>query len=82
MPDLTSSKINAPVLPGFRDAENILRQVQQNRGYLESNFEAVLRARQEVEVYSMLEAVYNDRYCIADYSQITLALTTSFGQCH
>ncbi|XP_053401553.1 protein TALPID3-like isoform X2 [Mercenaria mercenaria] len=60
VPDLSFSKINAPVLPGFRDAESILRQVQQNRGYLESNFEAVLRARQEVEVYSMLEAVYND----------------------
>lgn len=59
-PDISFSKINAPVLPGFKEAENILRQVQQNRGYLESNFEAVLRARQEVEVYSMLEAVYND----------------------
>ncbi|KAL4237536.1 hypothetical protein ACF0H5_002250 [Mactra antiquata] len=60
LPDLSYSKFNAPVLPGFKDAESILRQVQQNRGYLESNFEAVLRARQEVEVYSMLEAVYND----------------------
>jgi hypothetical protein len=62
VPDLSFNKINAPVLPGFQDAENILQQVQKNRGYLESNFEAVMRARQEVEVYSMLEAVYNDRY--------------------
>lgn len=60
IPDLSFSKINAPVLPGFKEAQEILHQVQQNRGFLESNFEAVMRARQEVEVYSMLEAVYND----------------------
>lgn len=61
VPDLSSSHLNAPMLPGFKEAEEILRQVQQNRGFLESNLEAVMRARQEVEVYSMLEAVYNDR---------------------
>ncbi|XP_052275900.1 TALPID3 protein-like isoform X2 [Dreissena polymorpha] len=60
LPDLSFSHFNAPVHPGFKEAESILRQVQQNRGFLESNFEAVMRAQQEVEVYSMLEAVYND----------------------
>lgn len=59
--DVNSSKLNAPVLPGFKDAEEILRQVRQTRGFLEANLEAVLRTRREVEVYSMLEAVYNDR---------------------
>lgn len=62
VPDLTSSHCNAPVLPGFKEAEQILQQVQKNRGYLEANMEAVMRVRQETEVYSMLEAVYNDRW--------------------
>ena len=61
LPDLSLSHFNAPLPPGFKDAENILKQVQKNRGYLESNMEAVLRARQEVEVFSLLEAVYHDR---------------------
>ncbi|XP_052767112.1 protein TALPID3-like isoform X2 [Mya arenaria] len=60
VPDMSFSQFNAPVLPGFKEAENILKQVQQNRGYLEANMESVMRARQEVEVYSLLEAVYND----------------------
>ena len=64
VPDLSHSQFNAPLPAGFKDAENILKQVQKNRGYLESNMASVLRARQEVEVFSLLEAVYHDRLVI------------------
>jgi len=49
------------VVSGYKDAKDILQQVRQTRGFLESNLESVLRSRREVEVYSMLETVYNDR---------------------
>ena len=59
--DISYNKLNAPVVSGYKDAKDILQQVRQTRGFLESNLESVLRSRREVEVYSMLETVYNDR---------------------
>ena len=61
VPDLSFSHFNAPLLPGFKDAEGILKQVQKNRGILESNLETVFKGRKEVEVYNILETLYNDR---------------------
>ncbi|KAK3597345.1 hypothetical protein CHS0354_034588 [Potamilus streckersoni] len=60
VPDLEPIRFNAPLLPGFKDAEGILRQVQKSRGYLEANLETVIKARQETEVYSLLQALYHD----------------------
>ena len=62
VPELSFQHFNAPVLAGFKDARSILQKVQQNRGILEANMEAVQHARQNVEVYNMLQELYTDRY--------------------
>ena len=61
IPDLSLSHFNAPILPGFKDAQSILHQVQKSRGILEANLETVFQGRKDVEVYSVLETLYNDR---------------------
>ncbi|OWF51359.1 Protein TALPID3 [Mizuhopecten yessoensis] len=62
VPDLGIQRVNAPVLTtaAFQDARQVLKQVGQNKEFLEANLESVLRTRHEVEVYSMLENLYQD----------------------
>ncbi|XP_033735933.1 protein TALPID3-like isoform X2 [Pecten maximus] len=62
VPDLGSHKVNAPVhsIGAFQNARQVLKQVGQNKEFLEANMESVLRTRHEVEVYSMLENLYQE----------------------
>ncbi|XP_069118021.1 TALPID3 protein-like [Argopecten irradians] len=62
VPDLASHKVNAPVhtVTVFQDARQVLKQVGKNKEFLEANLESVLRTRQEAEVYSILENLYQE----------------------
>ena len=46
-----------PVGNHFRDARETLRDVQEKRSTLESNLDAILRARQESEVYAAIDTL-------------------------
>ena len=46
-----------PLANNFGDARDTLRSVQEKRSYLETNLDAILRARQESEVYAAIDTL-------------------------
>ena len=62
--DVKNEDLNAPVPDGFTEARSVLQEVENNRTVLETNLQRVLRNRGDVEVYSLVEALYHDG-CVA-----------------
>lgn len=54
------SKHGTTIPSSFSDAALTLQQVKENRAILEANLEAVFRARQEAEVFSIMENLYQE----------------------
>lgn len=54
------SKHSTTIPSSFSDAALTLQQVKENRAILEANLEAVFRARQEAEVFSIMENLYQE----------------------
>ncbi|CAC5412169.1 unnamed protein product [Mytilus coruscus] len=61
VPELSFHHFNAPLLPGFNEAEQVLQDVSQARNCLEANLQSVLRSQQEYEVYTILENLHQKR---------------------
>ncbi|XP_072030129.1 protein TALPID3-like [Amphiura filiformis] len=58
---LSPSQYNAPVpSSSCTEAEALLKQVQANKAYLESNLDIIARATTEEELYSLMEHLYQD----------------------
>ena len=47
--------MNAPVVRHYADAEQILRDVQARKETLEANLAAVLRQREEEDLYALVD---------------------------
>jgi hypothetical protein len=62
VPELSLHHFNAPLPPGFSEAEKVLNDVTRTRAFLEANLQTVLRSQHESEVYAMLGNLYHDRY--------------------
>ena len=52
---------NAPIVDKYADIQQVLLNTKMCRENLEHNFEAILRARQESQVYSVIEEMSRDR---------------------
>ncbi|XP_052058615.1 TALPID3 protein-like isoform X2 [Mytilus californianus] len=61
VPELSFHHFNAPLLPGFNEAEQVLQDVSKARNCLEANLQSVLRSQQEYEVYTILENLHQNR---------------------
>ena len=58
---LSPSQYNAPVpSSSCADAEALLKQVQANKVFLETNLDIVARATTEEELYNLVENLYQD----------------------
>ena len=51
---------NAPVVANYTDAQDTLQRVMESREYLESNLDAILRARKDAELYSFIDHITRD----------------------
>ncbi|XP_063426718.1 protein TALPID3-like isoform X2 [Mytilus trossulus] len=61
VPELSYHQFNAPLPPGFNEAEHVLQDVSKARNCLEANLQSVLRSQQENEVYAILENLHQNR---------------------
>ncbi|XP_076099999.1 protein TALPID3-like isoform X2 [Mytilus galloprovincialis] len=61
VPELSYHHFNAPLPPGFNEAEHVLQDVSKARNCLEANLQSVLRSQQENEVYAILENLHQNR---------------------
>lgn len=57
-------KHNTTIPSSFSDAALTLQQVKENRAILEANLEAVFRASQEAEVFSIMENLYQEGWVL------------------
>ncbi|XP_070577910.1 protein TALPID3-like isoform X1 [Ptychodera flava] len=61
LPGLEETFLNAPVPTSCLDAQNTLHRVRTSRGYLDTNLDVVAHARNNEELYSLIDRMMYDR---------------------